>query len=228
MRDGSFYRCCGSKYAFIAGRIMNLANKLTISRVCMVPIYILFMELGGFYNSIFALIVFSIASITDFFDGQIARKNQIVTSIGVFLDPLADKLLIFAAFVCFVKIRTLGINAWMVIAIITREFLITGLRSIAAYNNVIIPADRSGKFKTTSQIVVIIVIMIILIINEAFLKFGGMTICILKYCDCELYVTLAIILMKEIPFWATLVVVLLTVFSGVNYIWKYRELLGEK
>jgi CDP-diacylglycerol--glycerol-3-phosphate 3-phosphatidyltransferase len=206
---------------------MNLANKLTISRVCMVLFYVLFMELGGFYNSIFALIVFSIASITDFFDGQIARKNKIVTSIGVFLDPLADKLLISAAFICFVEIKMLGISAWMVIAIITREFLITGLRSIAAYNNVIIPADKSGKFKTTSQIITIITIMMILIINEAFLKFVGITPDILKSYNYGSYATLAII-MEKTPFWATLVIVVFTVFSGANYIWKYRELLIEK
>lgn len=196
---------------------MNLANKLTIARVCMIPFYILFMELGGFCNSILALLVFSIAAITDFFDGKIARENKTVTSLGIFLDPLADKLLISAAFICFVDIPMLGITAWMVIAIIAREFLITGLRSIAVCKNIIIPADKSGKFKTTSQMIVIITIMVILIVNEAFSKFY----------DSDVYATLAVI-MDEIPFWATLYAAILTIVSGVNYVWKYRKLLGEK
>ncbi|MCA6070936.1 MAG: CDP-diacylglycerol--glycerol-3-phosphate 3-phosphatidyltransferase [Endomicrobium sp.] len=206
---------------------MNLANKLTVARVCMVPFYILFMELGGFYNSILALLVFSIAAITDFFDGKIARENKTITSLGIFLDPLADKLLISAAFICFVDIPMLGITAWMVIAIIAREFLITGLRSIAAYKNMIIPADKSGKFKTTSQMIVIITIMVILIVNEAFLKFLRVNPVALKFYDCDAYATLAVI-MDKIPFWATLCAAILTIVSGVNYVWKYRKLLDEK
>jgi CDP-diacylglycerol--glycerol-3-phosphate 3-phosphatidyltransferase len=206
---------------------MNLANKLTVARICLVPFYILFMELGGFYNSIFALIVFCIASITDFFDGQIARKNKMITSLGIFLDPLADKLLISAAFICFVDIPELGITAWMVIAIIARDFLITGLRSISAYKNVIIPADKSGKFKTTFQIIVIIVVMVILIVNEGLLKFTDMTPEILKLYAHGSYVTLAVI-MEKTPFWATFASVILTVFSGLNYMWKYRKLLGAR
>jgi CDP-diacylglycerol--glycerol-3-phosphate 3-phosphatidyltransferase len=206
---------------------MNLANKLTVARICMVPFYILFMELGGFYNTILALLVFSVASITDFFDGKIARQNKTVTSLGIFLDPLADKLLISAAFICFADIPMLGITAWMVIAIIAREFLITGLRSIAASKNVIIPADKSGKFKTTSQITVIVIIMVILIVKEAFFKFAGVTPDILKFYDHGAYSALSIIIDK-IPFWATFYAVVLTIVSGLNYMWKYRSLLGEK
>ena len=206
---------------------MNLANKLTITRMCMVPFYILFMELGGFYNSILAFLIFFIAAITDFFDGKIARENKAVTSLGIFLDPLADKLLISAAFICFVDIPMLGITAWMVIAIIAREFLITGLRSITAYKNIIIPADKSGKFKTTSQIIVIIITMIILIINEAFLKFSGVTLDALKFYDHGTYATLAVI-MEKVPFWSTLYAAVFTIVSGANYMWKYKKLLSEK
>jgi CDP-diacylglycerol--glycerol-3-phosphate 3-phosphatidyltransferase len=182
------------------------------------------MELGGFYNSVWAFIVFTIASITDFFDGQMARKNKTVTPLGIFLDPLADKLLIVSAFICFVDTRMLGINAWMVIAIIARDFLINGLRSISAYKNVIIPSDKFGKFKTTSQIIIIIAIMIILMANEGLLKFMGMTLEMLKFYDHGRYVTLAII-MEKTPFWATLIAVILTVFSGFSYIWKYKKII---
>jgi CDP-diacylglycerol--glycerol-3-phosphate 3-phosphatidyltransferase len=184
------------------------------------------MEMGGVYNSILALVIFCAAAITDFFDGQIARKNKTITSVGIFLDPLADKLLISAAFICFVDIPWLGIPAWMVITIITREFLITGLRSIAASKNIIISADKAGKFKTTSQIVVIILILIVLIMNEIFFKFLASAFYTLVFYDNGFYADLAVMI-RKIPFWATFITVVLTVYSGFNYIWKYRKLLNE-
>jgi CDP-diacylglycerol--glycerol-3-phosphate 3-phosphatidyltransferase len=204
---------------------MNLANKLTIARICMVSLFILFMELGGFYNNLLALVVFCAASITDMLDGQIARKNKIVTSLGIFLDPIADKLLVSAAFIYFVNIPTLGISAWMVIIIIGREFLITGLRSIAVSRNVMISADKSGKFKTLLQMIVIMVTMVILIVREALFEFAGLTPDALRLCDCRSYATLSLI-MEKIPFWITLVVVMFTVYSGVNYILRYRKLFS--
>jgi len=203
---------------------MNLANKLTITRICMVPFFILFMELGGIYNSILALVVFCTASVTDLLDGQIARKSKTVTSLGVFLDPLADKLLISAAFIYFIKIPILGVAAWMVIIIVAREFIMTGLRSIAATKSIIIPADKTGKFKTTSQMIAIIVIMVIviLVVNKAFFKFFGITQNTMKNSYSTMF-----IVMKKTPFWVTFVVVMLTVYSGVKYVWKYRKLLIE-
>jgi CDP-diacylglycerol--glycerol-3-phosphate 3-phosphatidyltransferase len=205
---------------------MNLANKLTVARIFMVSLFILFMELGGFYNSLLALFIFFAASITDMFDGQIARRNKAVTSLGIFLDPIADKLLVSAAFIYFVNIPTLGIAAWMVIIIIGREFLITGLRSIAASRNVMIPADKSGKFKTVLQMIAIIVIMVILIVREALFEFAGLIPDVLRLCDFRSYTALSLI-MKKMPFWITLVVVVFTVYSGVNYILRYRKLFSE-
>jgi CDP-diacylglycerol--glycerol-3-phosphate 3-phosphatidyltransferase len=184
------------------------------------------MELGGFYNSVLALIVFCIASITDFFDGQIARRNKIVTPLGIFLDPLADKLLVLSAFICFVKIPALRIEPWVVIAIIAREFLITALRSIAASKNIVIPADKSGKIKTTFQIIVIVFIMIILILNEASFKFSNITPNIFKFYDTKYYFV-GHAIMAKIPFWASLIVVIVTIFSGVKYMCKYRKLICE-
>jgi CDP-diacylglycerol--glycerol-3-phosphate 3-phosphatidyltransferase len=207
---------------------MNLANKLTIARICMVPFFILFMEKGGFYNSILALVVFCTASITDMLDGHIARRNKTVTSLGIFLDPIADKLLISSAFIYFVDIPVLGITAWMVIIIIAREFIITGLRSIAAVRSVIIPADKYGKFKTISQIIAIVVTMVILITYEAFFEFEGLTPDVLSlYYGLGSYNVLSLMI-KKIPFWATIVVVVLTVYSGGNYIFKHRKLFSEK
>ncbi len=205
---------------------MNLANKLTVARICMVPLFILFLELDGFLVSVFALIVFITASITDLLDGRIARRQNTITSLGIFLDPLADKLLISAAFICFVGISYLNVPAWAVIAIISREFLITGLRTIAATENVVIPADKTGKFKTTSQIVVIIIVLLIIIITEAFQEFYSVpphTIALFKGGS---YKTLALFL-KHTPYWATLVAAVMTLYSGANYMWKHRGLLKE-
>jgi CDP-diacylglycerol--glycerol-3-phosphate 3-phosphatidyltransferase len=185
------------------------------------------MKLGGFSNTILALIIFCAASITDFFDGHIARKNKTITSLGIFLDPLADKLLISSAFICFVEISYLRISAWMVIAIISREFLITGLRSIAAYKNIIIPADKSGKFKTTSQIVAIITTLVIVIANEAFAKYVGITIDLLKFYNNGAY-PYAIGIIEKVPYWFTFFAVVVTIFSGAKYIFKYKNLLSEK
>jgi CDP-diacylglycerol--glycerol-3-phosphate 3-phosphatidyltransferase len=199
---------------------MNLPNKLTFTRIAIVPFFILSVELGGFWWSVCGLLFFIAASLTDFFDGRIARKNNMVTSLGIFLDPLADKLLVSSAFIMFVQVDALHIPAWMVIAIIAREFLITGFRTLAVSKNVIIPADKSGKFKTTSQIVVIITILVITIIREWYLKFQHATV------DAGANTTVAYIFDK-LPFWAVLVVVFLTLYSGANYLLKHRDLLKE-
>ena len=121
---------------------MNLANQLTMLRIALVPVLVLFMYLNNFWMRVAALIIFIGASITDIYDGMLARKYQTVTTLGIFLDPLADKLLISAAFVTFVGLKELHIPAWMVILIITREFVITGLRSLAASQNIIISAHN--------------------------------------------------------------------------------------
>ncbi|MDR3244627.1 MAG: CDP-diacylglycerol--glycerol-3-phosphate 3-phosphatidyltransferase [Elusimicrobiota bacterium] len=205
---------------------MNFANKLTLTRVLLVPFFIVFIEIGGFALSILALLVFSIASITDFFDGRYARKHNLVTSFGVFLDPLADKLLISSAFICLLDISFLQIPAWMVIAIISREFIITGFRTIAMSKSVVIPADKSGKFKTSFQIVVIIISLFIIIIKEGFLKFYNVNFDMIALFDSGAYGTLAMLL-DNIPFWAVLIATVLTIYSGANYIWKYRYLLKD-
>ncbi|MDR2192056.1 MAG: CDP-diacylglycerol--glycerol-3-phosphate 3-phosphatidyltransferase [Endomicrobium sp.] len=203
---------------------MNLPNKLTLARICLVPFFIFCVEFGGFWSYISALIIFCIASITDFFDGLLARKYNEITSLGIFIDPLADKLLISAAFICFVDVKIIDIPAWMVVIIISREFLITGLRSIAASKNIVIPADKYGKFKTSSQITVIIIILLVLILNEASIKtFNVPYYEFLKHNGSPYYV-LAVI-MQKIPYWATLIATILTMFSGWNYMRKHIGVL---
>lgn len=133
---------------------MNLPNKLTVFRVILIPFFVLFLLLDiTAYDRWFALAIFIIASLTDFLDGHIARKYNLVTNFGKFMDPLADKLLVCSALVCLVAVDR--IPAWMVIVIIAREFIISGFRLVASDNGVVIAASYWGKFKTTFQIIMI-------------------------------------------------------------------------
>lgn len=139
---------------------MNLPNKLTILRVFLIPFFLIFMltELMGTNGRFIALAVFVIASFTDFLDGYIARKDNLVTNFGKFMDPLADKLLVGAAMISFVELGSLP--AWIVIVIISREFIISGFRLVASDNGVVIAASYWGKFKTVSQMIMIILLIL--------------------------------------------------------------------
>ncbi len=133
---------------------MNLPNKLTLFRVCTIPFFVLFMEfdiLGG-ADKYIALTLFVIASITDALDGHIARKYNLVTNFGKFMDPLADKLLVCAALICLTSV----IPEWIVVVIISRELIISGFRIIAADNGIVIAASYWGKVKTVFQMIMII------------------------------------------------------------------------
>ena len=146
---------------------MNLPNKLTLLRVIMIPIFVLLLLYDKGQNMnlrIAALIVFCLASFTDFLDGQIARKKNLVTDFGKFMDPLADKLLVCSALICLIELGQLP--AWYVIVIIAREFIISGFRLVAADNGIVIAASWWGKFKTTFQMLTVI----LLIINISVLK----------------------------------------------------------
>lgn len=138
---------------------MNLPNKLTILRVLMVPFFVLFMltGLGGSANKWIALVIFVAASLTDLLDGKIARAHNLVTNFGKFMDPLADKLLVCSAMICLVDVGKL--SAWIVIVIISREFIISGFRLIASDSGIVIAASYWGKFKTVFQMAMIIVLI---------------------------------------------------------------------
>lgn len=136
---------------------MNTANKLTMLRILMVPIFVIFMYLDFTNSRIIATIIFTIASFTDFLDGYIARKNNLVTNFGKFADPLADKILVAAALILLTELG--DIPAWGVIIIIAREFAVTGFRIIAASENITIAASPLGKFKTVTQLVSLIILL---------------------------------------------------------------------
>lgn len=133
---------------------MNLPNKLTMFRVILIPFFVVFLlvDITPMDNWI-ALVIFIIASLTDMLDGMIARKYNLITNFGKFMDPLADKLLVCSALVCLVELAK--IPAWVVIIIIAREFIISGFRLIASDNGVVIAASYYGKFKTVFQILMI-------------------------------------------------------------------------
>lgn len=139
--------------------MMNLPNKLTIARVLLIPFFVFFLlvPVAGDMSKYIALVIFIIASLTDLADGKIARKYDLVTNFGKFMDPLADKLLVCSALICFVEMGLLP--AWMVIVIISREFIISGFRLVASDNGVVIAASYWGKFKTTSQMIMIVLLI---------------------------------------------------------------------
>lgn len=178
---------------------MNTPNKLTVARMIIVPFLVVFLlsGLGGDVNRYISLILFVVASITDWFDGHLARKNNLVTNFGKFMDPLADKLLVCSAMICMIELNRLP--AWVVIIIIGREFIISGFRLIAAENGIVIAANYWGKFKTVSQM-----IMIILLI----LHFDTIP---------------AFVILEQIFIWISLA---LTVISLMTYIWQNKSVLS--
>ena len=139
---------------------MNTPNKLTIARMIIVPFLVIFLLTGwgGEANRYISLTLFVVASVTDWFDGYLARKNNLVTNFGKFMDPLADKLLVCSAMICMIDLKRLP--AWFVIIIIDREFIISGFRLTAAENGIVIAANYWGKFKTASQMIMIILLIL--------------------------------------------------------------------
>ena len=138
---------------------MNLPNKLTVLRVIMIPFFVLFMlmpELAGSASKYIALAIFCVASFTDFLDGYLARRDNLVTNFGKFMDPLADKLLVCSALICLIP----RLPAWVVIVIIAREFIISGFRLVASDNGIVIAASYWGKFKTVSHMTMVILMIL--------------------------------------------------------------------
>src|SRR6266581_519908 len=138
---------------------MNLPNKLTLSRFVLTVVFLIVMFSQIHFHETIALILFSAAGISDFLDGQIARRNKLITNFGILMDPLADKIMVCSAFIAFVGLD--WIPAWMVVIIVARELAITGLRLLAASKNVVLAAEGYGKHKTVSQIVAIIAILVV-------------------------------------------------------------------
>ena len=209
----------GKFYKFAAGKgVMNLPNKLTISRVVLIPIFILFFYLNFTAHYFVALGVFCIAGLTDALDGIIARKYNLVTNLGKFLDPIADKVLVLSGFVVFLTVPTIftaNLDNWALIVagcgvalILAREIIVSGFRMVAASAHIVIAADKIGKYKTVTQDICIIVLLIGVGIAELTDHLAGQ---IINYIGLGLFV----------------LSVLLTVISGINYIAKNIAVLKQ-
>ncbi len=179
---------------------MNTPNMLTLLRVILIPFYMWAM-LSGAYTV--AIIIFAVASLTDQLDGYLARKNNQVTTFGKLMDPLADKILTISALVCLLGIGAAYINSWVAMIIIARELIVTGIRQLAMGENKVIAASKWGKAKTVSQMVALIAVMVDLVYP---LSIGNF----------------------HTTFWLVLIAVVLTVYSGVDYVVKNRSMITFK
>lgn len=189
---------------------MNLPNKLTVLRMLMIPAF-----LAAFYaealpwNYLWALGIFILASLTDALDGQIARRRGLVTDFGKFMDPLADKLLVMAALLCFVEAGTAP--GWAVVLILARELAVTSLRAVAAGAGVVIAADKWGKLKTLSQMLWISLTLLVLWLGADM----GLSPAAARGLGLAVQAGLAVVLLA-------------TVGSGANYLWKNRQLFANR
>lgn len=175
---------------------MNLPNKLTCLRVCLIPFFVLFMLADfGAWQKWAALAVFVAASLTDALDGHIARSRNLITNFGKFMDPVADKLLVCSALICFVQLGVMP--AWIVIIIVAREFIVSGFRLVASDQGIVLAAGIWGKLKTVCQMVMTIVLIM----------------------DIQLK---AFQILGQILIYASL---LLTIISMVDYVWNNRQVL---
>lgn len=190
---------------------MNLPNKLTMLRIILVPFFVLFMLIGDSpLFSLAALVIFAIASLTDMLDGKIARKYNLITNFGKLMDPLADKVLVMSAMICFVAKNIAP--AWIVIVILAREFLVTSLRLIAVGEGVVIAADKWGKIKTVTQMAWIIwtVLWRCIVGFGAFNSSPEQAGAVMGY------------ILSDLLMYASL---FFTLLSGFNYIYKNKQLL---
>jgi len=189
---------------------MNISNRLTVLRLLLAFVFMAFLFMPGLGNKIIAFLIFSIASLTDLLDGWLARKRNEITDLGKLLDPIADKVLVLAAFLSFVELRLIW--AWMVVIIIIRELLITGLRILAMTKGKILEAGLSGKHKTVSQMLTIFFILLVLIVREVGVRNNFWS------TNIENIVNHSIIVLMFIT-------VSLTVSSGFSYMWVNRKII---
>ena len=192
---------------------MNLPNKLTVLRMIMVPFFVFFMLMPMIpHHYLFALVIFSAASITDHLDGRIARSRGLITNFGKLMDPLADKILVVSALICMVALWLT--NAWFVIIIVAREFLVTAIRQLAVESGTVIPANNWGKAKTVSQMVAIIAVLALQYINELLGMFA-----VVNPVLNGVFLIIGDVLMT--------VAVVLTLISGWTYVAQNKKLFTD-
>lgn len=191
---------------------MNLPNSLTVLRLILAGCFVVSLSADFPWHYTVALTFFLLASLTDYLDGVIARRYNLITDFGKLMDPLADKILMASAFICLLVLLPKGmLPAWAVIAIISREFLITGLRLLASSKGTVLPAEKLGKHKTLWQMIAAIYLLIYLGVSEWMPR--------LSESAAHGWQTGGQLL--------TLLAVLLTIYSGAAYFWKHRDLLND-
>ena len=186
--------------------LMNLPNKLTLARFVLTVFFLAALFWRAPFNDTAALVLFCVASLTDYYDGKIARRDKLITNFGTLMDPLVDKIMTCSAFIAFVGRG--NVPAWMAVIIVARELAITGLRLLAATKNVVLAAEGYGKHKTVSQIVAIIT----LLIADSFGEWGEWAGLVFKPW---------VPVLARISLWVT---VILTFSSGALYLWRNRHL----
>jgi len=191
---------------------MNVPNKLTLGRLVLTLLFVLVFFSQVRFRETIALLLFSAASITDYFDGKIARRDKLITNFGILMDPLADKILICSAFIAFVGYHLMP--AWMVIIIVARELAITGLRLLAASRNVVLAAEGYGKHKTISQMIAILSVLLLL----SYPDWGDWARPVFGF---RVFNDSWLAWFTELAKWLA---VFFTAFSGVMYLWRNRQI----
>ncbi|MDD3087578.1 MAG: CDP-diacylglycerol--glycerol-3-phosphate 3-phosphatidyltransferase [Candidatus Omnitrophica bacterium] len=191
---------------------MNLANKLTMLRALLTFVFLFVFSIQGLLPKILALVIFIVAALSDLFDGMIAKKNNMVTDFGRLMDPIADKILVLAAFAAFLGMQL--IEAWMFVIIVSREILITSLRLFALNKGKILSAVRAGKHKTFSQMAVIFYILGFIVVKESVKSYS-----VWNPVWEDFFRNSINILM--------LFTVGLTLYSGISYLWENRKIITK-
>lgn len=191
---------------------MNIANKLTVLRIILTFIFMFFLFCHGLWAKALAFTVFIFAALSDYFDGRIAHKRNMVTDFGKLMDPIADKILVIAAFAAFVQMQLIA--AWMFVIIISREIIITSLRLFALNKGRVLSATRAGKHKTVSQMVVIFLLLGFILLKEVMLTFFTWNPAWEKFFRQGIYILM-------------LLTVILTLYSGLSYLWDNRKIIAK-
>jgi CDP-diacylglycerol--glycerol-3-phosphate 3-phosphatidyltransferase len=189
---------------------MNLPNKLTVSRFVLTVAFLIVMFSRVSFHETIALVLFVAGGISDFLDGEIARRRKLITNFGILMDPLADKIMVCSAFIAFVGLN--WVPAWMVVIVVARELAITGLRLLAASKNVVLAAEGYGKHKTISQIAAIIA----LLVNASYHQWGSVGPAIFGF---QVFGVPWVARFAVLSVWLA---VILTLFSGALYLWRNR------
>jgi CDP-diacylglycerol--glycerol-3-phosphate 3-phosphatidyltransferase len=191
---------------------MNVPNRLTLSRLILTLFFLIALLVEFPWHTTLALVLFVAASITDFYDGMIARRDNLITNFGILMDPLADKILTGSAFIAFVELGV--VQAWMVVLIVAREFAVTGLRLVAVSKNAVLAADGWGKQKTIWQIIAIISVLVVM----SYKTWAGVGEAVFGW---TIVGTPWSVWFRDFSIWVT---VALTVISGGLYLWRNREI----